>query len=155
MTTAWNAKASYSQDCAHCATPFETTRSIRIFCSKPCLARHTHVRERDRGKSLEELARWHAAQANPTCDHCGDAFERVNARQRFCCNSCKRKAFHAHHADETELDADGEIAIRDLEQCERRLRIARLFLGRNHPGLPPAPVATLRWANPADKRHSR
>lgn len=50
----------------------------------------------------------------------------------FRSQKCRRADFKLRHAYETQLDAEGEVLVRRLEDCPRRLKLARL--GR---GVPP------------------
>lgn len=104
--------------CQQCQTEFSAADARTRYCSPACQQAKRNARRRP-----EETER-------PTnCKACRIPIEQtagVRARM-FCSQKCRRADFRRRHTDETPLDADGEILVRELEDCPRRLKLARLM----------------------------
>jgi hypothetical protein len=61
------------------------------------------------------------------CEHCSRLFVKTHSRQKYCGVPCRIGAFKAREAATGEGDDVAEIQVADLDACERRLRVARLF----------------------------
>lgn len=93
-----------------------------------------------------------SANAAP-CEHCGTPFEAKNhagRRKRYCSDKCRV----AHFKARSELDGEGEIPVKDLEESPRRLAVAKLF-DRFDCGGAFDHFTAPTWMNPADRRASR
>jgi endogenous inhibitor of DNA gyrase (YacG/DUF329 family) len=104
--------------CAHCGVSFASNYLRKLTCSPDCAA------ERKRAEGRRSSAVRHS-----NCIVC-DTPLLCGARRRprkFCGSKCRRIDFKRRHADEATLEFDGEILVRDLEECPRRLRLARFI----------------------------
>lgn len=110
--------------CAHCGEPFPLDDAHRKYCSENCIGavrrqqRWAQYAARNGRKDFTPPVRF------PNCVVCDTALR--DGQRKFCSNRCRRADFKRRHCDETPLDAEGEILVRDLEDCPRRLRLARL-----------------------------
>lgn len=103
-----------SRECPRCRSVFETRSSRQVFCSDDCEPVQTSPAQRQ-------------------CPVCRSFFE--GNRQTTCSVRCRKRVRVRRHACEaTPLDAEGEILVRDLENCPRRLRLAK-FVDRFEGGL--------------------
>jgi hypothetical protein len=85
--------------------------------------------------------------------HCAKPMNAKSGRQKYCGGTC-RKAHHMAQLAEVELDYEGEIVVKELEEFPHRLAIAKLFDRFEGEGAfdhfaPP------QWMNPADRRAGR
>ncbi|MBR1200021.1 hypothetical protein JQ574_28925 [Bradyrhizobium sp. AUGA SZCCT0158] len=74
-----------------------------------------------------------------------------SSRQKYCGGACRKAHYMAQFAG-VELDHENEIVVKDLEECPRRARIARIVEAWEY-GQPRATKP--EWMNPADRRHWR
>lgn len=112
-----------TRTCAHCGQAFVSDHGHRKYCSQTCL---DVVRRQQRW--VQYVTRNGRAGSMPparfpNCVVCGAPLH--DGQRKFCGNRCRRIDFKRRHADETPLDAEGEILVRDLEDCPRRLKLAR------------------------------
>lgn len=108
------------QACAHCGEPFPLDHAHRKYCSEHCVGA---VRQQQRWAARYGQRAFTPPVRFLNCVVCDTPLR--EGLRKFCCNRCRRIDFRRRHADGTPLDAEGEILVRDLEDCPRRLRLAR------------------------------
>lgn len=99
------ARALSERQCPRCRSLFKTHNSRQVFCSESC----EPVAERP---------------GQNQCRICRSFFSAKFACASLCSPRCRKAAVTEKERD-TPLDADGEILVRDLEECPRRLKLAR------------------------------
>lgn len=112
------ARAILQRKCPRCRSMFDTRNSRQVFCSESC-------------EPVAERPGQHQ------CKICRSFFDAKLAYASMCSVRCRKAAVKAKQratADNTPLDAEGEILVRDLEECPRRLKLAR-FIDRFEGGM--------------------
>ena len=135
------ARPRFQRNCLRCDSPFETSYIRKVYCTRECL----------KTRSAEPPA------LKLVCEVCSTPLKASGHRRKYCSNSCLRRAFPQRHPDDGECEIDGSIKVRDLDECPRRLRVARLAAWYSPDALPEefVTVVPARWSNPADKRAGR